>query len=63
LLGERRRHLKFFHRKSRAIKNWHNRALLIDFKKTRLTIIQDGLEEKTVPAWAYKKFITVQEEA
>jgi hypothetical protein len=61
-LGERRRHLRFFHRKSRAIKNWHNRALVIDFKKTRLTIIQEGLDEKKVPAWAYKKFIKVQAE-
>jgi hypothetical protein len=61
-LGERRRHLSFFHRKSRAVKNWHNRALVIDFKKNRLTIIQEGVEERRIPAWAYKKYLQVQEE-
>jgi hypothetical protein len=31
--------LRFFARKSKAVKNWHSRALLIDLRKTKLIII------------------------
>jgi hypothetical protein len=31
--------LKFFKRKSKAVKNWHSRAMLIDLRQTKLTII------------------------
>jgi len=49
--------LRLFHRKGQAIKNWRNRALLIDFKTTRLTIIEDENAVRKVPAWAYKEFV------
>ena len=32
--------LKFFNRKGRAVKNWHSRAMLIDLRKTKLTILR-----------------------
>jgi hypothetical protein len=34
--------MKFFHRKGKAIKKWHSRAMLIDLRKTRITIINTG---------------------
>jgi hypothetical protein len=47
--------VKFFSRKSRAIRNWHNRAMMIDPKKTKLVFL--GNEEiKNVPSWVYKEF-------
>jgi hypothetical protein len=47
--------VKFFSRKSKALKKWHNRALLIDPKKTKLILLgtDDG---KSVPPWVYKRF-------
>jgi hypothetical protein len=35
-----RLHTKFFHRKSKAVKNWRSRAWSIDPKVTKLTIIE-----------------------
>jgi hypothetical protein len=49
--------LRLFHKKGQAIKNWRNRALLIDFRTTHLTIIEDENNVRKVPAWAYKKFV------
>ena len=47
--------VKFFSRKSRAVKNWHARAMMIDPKKTKLVFL--GNEDlKHVPPWVYKKF-------
>jgi hypothetical protein len=46
--------MKLFHRKGNAIKNWHNRAMLIDFRKTKLTILdrQDG----KISDWVYQEY-------
>ena len=47
--------VKFFSKKSRAVKNWHARAMMIDPKKTKLVFL--GNEDlKHVPPWVYKKF-------
>jgi hypothetical protein len=32
--------LNLFSRKSKAVKNWHSRAMLIDLRKTKLIIIK-----------------------
>ena len=47
--------MRLFHRKSRAVKNWHARALTIDPNKTKLTIIHKKVPAQ-VPAWVYKKY-------
>jgi hypothetical protein len=47
--------MKLFRRKGQAVKNWHERAMMIDPKKTKLTIVRSK-EVKNIPAWAYKKF-------
>ncbi|XHH09267.1 MAG: hypothetical protein ACFCUE_01195 [Candidatus Bathyarchaeia archaeon] len=49
--------MRLFHRKNQAVKNWRNKALLIDFKTTHLTIIEDENSVRKVPAWAYKEFV------
>jgi hypothetical protein len=49
--------VRLFHRKSKAVENWHNRALTINFRTTRLTIIEGNSPTRKVPAWAYKKFL------
>jgi hypothetical protein len=58
--GERSKaSMKLFKRKGRAVKNWHERAMMIDPKKTKLTLGRSkGM--KNIPAWAYKKFILPQ---
>ena len=47
--------MRLFRRKGAAVKNWHARALIIDPKKTKLTLIRTS-GGKHVPAWVYKKF-------
>jgi hypothetical protein len=47
--------MRLFRRKSRAVKNWHARALTIDLTKTKLTIVRKKTP-KQVPAWVYKKY-------
>ena len=47
--------MRLFHRKGQAVKNWHYRALIIDIRKTRLTIIETGDREKKAPTWAHEK--------
>jgi hypothetical protein len=47
--------VKLFSRKSKAVKKWHSRALLIDPKKTKLILLGND-EVKSVPPWVYKKF-------
>lgn len=32
--------MRFFNRNRKAVKNWHSKAMLIDLRKTRLTIIE-----------------------
>ncbi len=34
--------MKFFQKKSKAVKRWHSRAMLIDLRKTKVTIIHAG---------------------
>jgi len=46
-----------FGKKGEAIKKWHAKAMLIDFRKTRLTIFTE--EEKTtnhMPPWIHNRF-------
>ena len=47
--------MKFFRRKGRAVKNWHERALLINLSKTRITIVKTKTA-KQIPLWVYKKY-------
>ncbi len=47
--------MRFFRKKGRAVKNWHARALLIDPKRTKLTLISTS-DVAHVPPWVYKKF-------
>jgi hypothetical protein len=51
--------MRLFRRKGHAVKNWHSRALLIDPKKTRLTLISKKAT-KQVPPWVYKKYVPQQ---
>jgi hypothetical protein len=51
--------MRLFRRKERAVKNWHSRALIIDPKKTKLTLISRKAT-KQVPAWVYKKYVPQQ---
>jgi len=51
--------MRLFRRKDTAVKNWHSRALIIDPKKTRLTIISKKATRQ-VPPWVYKKFVPQQ---
>ncbi len=47
--------MRLFRKKGQAVRKWHERAMMIDPKKTKLTIVRSkGV--KNVPAWAYKKF-------
>jgi hypothetical protein len=57
LCNEERRQasMRLFRRKGQAVKKWHERAMMIDPKKTKLTIHRSR-KVKSVPAWAYKKF-------
>jgi hypothetical protein len=42
--------MKFFTKKSRAVKNWHSRAMVIDLSKTRVTFLtSEILDEKISP--------------
>jgi hypothetical protein len=47
--------MKLFSRKGQAVKNWHGRTMIIDPKRTRLTLISTN-ETKSVPPWVYKKY-------
>jgi hypothetical protein len=51
--------MRLFRRKECAVKNWHSRALTIDPKKTKLTLISKKAI-KQVPAWIYKKYVSQQ---
>jgi hypothetical protein len=48
--------MRLFRRKGRAVKNWHSRAMTIDLKKTKLTIINKN-KTRQVPPWVYKKYV------
>jgi hypothetical protein len=47
--------MRLFRRKGYAVKKWDERAMMIDPKKTKLTI-RRSRKVKNAPAWAYKKF-------
>jgi len=47
--------MRLFRRKGHAVKKWHERAMMIDPKRTKLTI-RRSRKVKNAPAWAYKKF-------
>lgn len=51
--------MRLFSRKGRAVKNWHARALMIDPKKTKLTLIRTH-EAKQLPSWVYRKYAPQQ---
>ena len=51
--------MRLFSRKGRAVKNWHARALIIDPKKTKLTLIRTH-ESKQLPIWVYRKYAPQQ---
>jgi hypothetical protein len=51
--------MRLFSRKEHAVKNWHARALMIDPKKTKLTLIKTH-EIKQVPSWVYRKYAPQQ---
>ena len=51
--------MRLFRRKRHAVKNWHSRALIIDPKKTKLTLISKKATRQ-VPAWVYKKYVPQQ---
>jgi hypothetical protein len=51
--------MKLFHRKGRAVKNWHARALMINPNTTRITIVKTKTE-KQIPLWVYKKYAPQQ---
>jgi hypothetical protein len=48
--------MRLFRRKRRAVKNWHSRALTIDPKKTKLTLVSKKAT-KRVPPWVYRKYV------
>ena len=51
--------MRLFNRKGRAVKNWHSRALIIDPKKTKLTLIRTH-KAKQLPLWVYRKYAPQQ---
>jgi hypothetical protein len=51
--------MRLFRRKGRAVKNWHARALAIDPKKTKITIVRTK-KGKQFPLWVYRKYAPQQ---
>ena len=47
--------MRFFSRKSKAVTKWHERARLIDPKKTKLIFIGNS-NLRDVPSWVYREF-------
>jgi hypothetical protein len=56
-IKEKALNVRFFHKKDQAVKNWRHRALMINFRTTRLTITEDENNVRKVPDWAYKEFV------
>jgi len=46
---------RLLRRKSRAVKNWHARAMKINPNETKIAIVSK-LRPKQVPLWVYKKY-------
>lgn len=51
--------MRIFRRKRRAVKQWHARALIIDPKKTKITIVKTK-KVKQLPLWVYRKYAPQQ---
>jgi hypothetical protein len=51
--------MRLFSRKECAVKNWHARALMIDPKKTKLTLLKTH-EARQLPSWVYRKYAPQQ---
>jgi hypothetical protein len=51
--------VRLFRRKSRAVKNWHTRAFMIDPNKTTITIVKTKTV-KQIPLWVYRKYAPQQ---
>jgi len=47
--------MRFFTRKSKAVKNWHSRAMIIDLSKTKVIIINTEALDNHVPPWKRDK--------
>ncbi len=43
--------MRFFTKKSKAIRNWHSRAMVIDLSKTKVIMINTADLDKNVPSW------------
>jgi hypothetical protein len=48
--------LKIFRKNDNAVKRWRLKAMLVDTRKTRLTILSTA-DFRHVPPWVYKKFV------
>lgn len=53
--------MRLFSRRCNAVKNWHNRALLIDFRKTRLTLLDR--QEGGISDWIYQEYGSENQES
>jgi hypothetical protein len=47
--------MRFFTRKSKAVKNWHSRAMIIDLSKTKVTFINTNAPDERLPPWMQEK--------
>jgi hypothetical protein len=54
--------MKFFNKKGGAVRKWHDRAMMIDPKRTKLILIGNG-SAKDVPTWVYKRFTASLEQS
>jgi hypothetical protein len=48
--------MRLFRRKGRVVKNWHSRALTIDPKKTKLTLIKKKKSKQVPPGYTKSTF-------
>ena len=47
--------MKFFARKSKAIKKWHSRAMIIDLSKTKVTFVRTDKPDDHIPPGMHEK--------
>lgn len=52
---------KIFKKKGKALEKWRLKAMLVDTKKTKLTILFSSTPYH-VPPWVYKKFVPTSSE-
>ena len=48
--------MRAFRKDDKALKRWRLKAMLVDTRKTRLTILSTA-DVKHVPPWVYRKFV------